>query len=123
MNSDMALVLSKESKNSSFTIRVMGTAIRAPIPPSAQPHTIRERKTTRAESPTFLPMMRGEMTLSTTVLATITSINTAKAGQKPDSSSVTKNGGITAMTKPMLGMKLMTKKSNPQSKAKSVPKA
>ena len=57
------------------------------------------------------------------VLATITRSSTTTAVQKPDSRNVTKNGGMTASTKPMLGTKLMTKKSSAQSSAKSTPKA
>jgi hypothetical protein len=73
------------------------------------------------DSPTALPTYRGWMIDWITRLTTQYMTMTASIRPGPPSSRATTAGGIRPITKPMLGMKFVTKASTPQTKAPGTP--
>ena len=101
--------------------RLIGTARSAPSGPSTQAQNTSETNVRVVDRPTACPTTRGWITdwmiRFTTEYMTMTAI--IRLG--PPSSSAINAGGTRPMTKPMLGMKLVTNASTPQTKAAGTP--
>ena len=93
-----------ESMSTALKNRVSGTARIAPSGPMTADQNIRDRNVTVVFSPTASPVIFGWITAWATKLITENQTMTHSAVAGPPSSRPSSAGGITPMTKPMLGM-------------------
>ncbi len=83
---------------------VIGIDKNIPTVPNKKPQKSKDRKTTKVESPCFLPITLGSITLPTT---TFTRTKAIVVQTTPENSSCTienRTAGITAMKDPILGI-------------------